>query len=229
MFLKSIITASSAFILLMANSAFAYTMTPKFETKHYAVYEVILGKGEDYNSDLKNIISKDIATRGKFQATAAVFPFNSDGLKGTIKEPMLGMITSENYNGKTTVNINIDDKAKFATYAGIYIGFNQLSRIADNKGLDALSEELTKMPLVIYDVPVTKISEDYKGQLFYIASNSAVLIDFNVIDSIYYDAKKLRDVSNKCRVNILTMTDRFIETIPFYMAAHGAVNDIVCK
>lgn len=229
MFLKSITTATIAFTLLIANSAFAYNITPKFETKHYAVYEVLLGKNEEYNSVLKNIISKDIATRGKFQTTAAIFPYGSAGLKSTIKEDMLGMITSENYDGKTTVNISIDDKAKFATYAGIYIGFKQLSRIVDNRSLDALSVELTKIPLVIYDVPVTKVSEDYTGQLFFTATNSAVLLDFKVIDSIYYDSTKLRSVTNKCKVNILTMTDRFIETVPFYMSAHGAVNDIICK
>lgn len=61
--LKICITTS---VLLGASFSFAanaYTLTEKFATKHYALYEVILGKGEVYDSSLKNIIANDVARK----------------------------------------------------------------------------------------------------------------------------------------------------------------------
>ena len=100
MFSKALLKISiTTSILLGASFSFAtnaYTLTEKVATKHFALYEVILGKGEVYDSSLKNIIANDVARKGKYQATAAIFDTGSKGLSGTIAEPMLGVITADN-------------------------------------------------------------------------------------------------------------------------------------
>jgi len=213
---------------MLAGNANAYGIKAKFETQHYAVFEVILGRGEVYGQALKQIIAKDIASRAKFQSTAAVFPVGSKGMSGTINEKLLGIISTENYDGKTSVTVNFDDRSKLSSYVGIYMNFNRLAKIADNRTLNTLIPELAKVPLVIEKVQVETVAKDYKGDLFYVASKGSLIIDFKVVDSMYYTRKKLEEVNDKCYVNILAITDRFTRDSPFLLAGHGAVNDIVC-
>ena len=207
----------------------AYKIEARFETQHYGVYQVILGKGEVYGISLKQIIAKDLSSRKKFQATAAVYPFESAGMNGTIKEPTVGVITTENYDGSSSVTVNLNDKAKNSSYVGIYLNFKQLSKIADNRTVNSLASELAQMPLVLEGVPVDVVSKDFRGNLYYTAATGAVILDFNVIDSLYYDKKKLESVTDKCTVNILSLPDRHTNESPLFIAGHGAVNDIICE
>ncbi len=228
MSIKSLITVMFTAIFTIT-SAHAYTIESRFETKHYGVYQVKLGKGEVYAAGLKQIIAKDLGSRKKFQATAAVYPFGSAGMNGTIKEPVLGIITTENYDGAKTFTVNIEDKIKTSSYVGIFIKFKQLSKISDNRTVNSLTTELAQVPLVLEGVPVSTVSTDYNGKLFYIATAGSLVIDFNVIDSLFYKRKKLEEVTDKCTVNILAIPDRYTEDAPFFIAAHGAVNDIMCE
>ncbi|SKA64104.1 hypothetical protein [Succinivibrio dextrinosolvens] len=209
-------------------SAYAYTMEARFETQHYGVYQVILGKGEVYGVSLKQIIAKDLSQRKKFQSTAVVYPNGSAAMNGTIKEPTVGIITTENYDGSSSVTVNLNDNAKTSSYVGIYLNFKQLSKLADNRTVNSLASELAQMPLVLEGVPVDVVSKDFRGNLFYTAATGAVILDFNVIDSLYYDRKKLESVKPKCKVNILSLPDRSTNEFPLYIAGHGAVNDIIC-
>ena len=126
--------------------------------------------------------------------------------------------------------IEFDDNAKNATYAGIYLTFKQLAKIADNKTLNTLIEELVQLPLLITDVPVSLVSKNYRDDLYYTAVDRAVLLDFAPIDSLFYTQNKLASLKdNKCKITILAMTDRTVLRVPYFISAHGAVNDIKCK
>ncbi len=228
MSIKSVFTIS-LLALFAIGSANAYKIESRFETKHYGVYQVMLNKGEVYGNGLKQIIAKDLGNRKKFQATAAVYPADSAGMNGTIKEPTIGVITTENYDSSSQITVNIDDKVKTSSYVGIFINFKQLSKIADNRTVNSLVAELGQMPLVLEGVPVQVVSKDYKGNLFYTSSTGALVLDFNVIDSLYYNKKKLESVTDKCTVNLLALPDRHTEDAPFFISAHGAVNDIICE
>ncbi len=224
--LATLIITIASFALGTAN---AYVIKTKFETKNYAVYEVTLGKGEYYGTALKKIIAKDVASRGKFQTTTAVYPMNSKGMSGNIKEELNGIITTENYSRSADVTVNFNDLAKYSSYVGIYLSFKQFKKIADNRTVNSLAAELAQMPLILEDVPVDISGKDFKGKLYYTTASGALIIDFQVIDSIFYDKKKLESVDSKCKVNILAIADRYTDSTPFFIAAHGAVNDIMCE
>lgn len=227
--LKICVTATMLLGANFSSTASAYTLTEKIDTQHFALYEVILGNGEEYNSSLKNIIANDVAKKNKYQATAAVFSNGSKGLSGTIGEPMLGVITAENYAQNVSSNITFDDNAKHATYAGIYLTFEQFSSIADNKNLSKLISELVSFPLVISQVPLEMVSKNYRGELFYTTDSRSLVFDFAPIDSVYYTKEQIAKVKKNCRVNILAIADRTVNRIPFFISAHGAVNDILCR
>jgi len=214
--------------IVFTNQALAYNIKTKFETKHYAVFQVILGRSEVYGTNLKKIIAKDVAGRGKFQTTTAIYPDGSKGLDGTISEKVIGIITTENYDRKPQVTVNFNDRAKNSAYVGIYMNFKQLSKIADNRSLSTLASELAQVPLVLEDVPISVVSSDFSGKTIYTASSGAMILDFMVVDSLYYDKKKLAAATDKCRVNLLVITDRFTDFSPFFMGGHGAVNDLMC-
>ncbi|MGN1281121.1 MAG: hypothetical protein ACI4UM_04380 [Succinivibrio sp.] len=225
-FILKVFTFACAAFVCTAN---AYTIKEKFGTEHFALYEVILGKGEVYDNNLKQIIASDSASRNKFQTSTAVFEFGSVGLNGTIKEPMLGIITTENYSLGPKATFSYDDNAKNATFAGIYLTFEQLSKIADNRNVNALVLELVKLPLLLSNVPVSMVSKNYRGDLYYTVDSKAVVIDFAPIDSIFYKKDKLENLKANCRINMLLIADRSISHVPFFISAHGAVNDISCK
>ncbi len=216
-------------VMMTAQNALAYNLQAKFETKHYGVYQVILGRSEVYGQNLKKIIAKDVASRGKFQTTTAIYPEGSKGMGSTIKEKVVGIITTENYDRSPQVTVNFNDRAKNSSYVGIYMNFKQLSKIADNRSLSSLASELAQVPLVLEEVPITVVSKDFKGQLIYTASSGAMILDFIVVDSLYYDKKKLSEATDKCKVNLLVMTDRYTDFSPFFMGGHGAVNDLMCE
>lgn len=228
-FLRSCFAASLLLGVCLSFTAHAYTLTEKVTTNHFGLYEVILGKGEVYDTSLKNIIASDVSRKGKYQATAAVFDNGSKGLSGTIAEPMLGVITAENYAQNTSSNITFDDNAKHATYAGIYLTFEQFSSIADNKNLSKLISELVSFPLVVSQVPVEMVSKNYRGELFYTTDCRALIFDFAPIDSVYYTRAQMEKVKRNCKVNLLAIPDRTVNRLPFFISAHGAVNDILCK
>lgn len=228
--IKNLASLAIASCIIAFNSVYAYTLNEKFSTNHYAVYEVILGKDEVYGDELKNIIAKDASSKNKFQTTSVIFPYQSPGLNSTIKESVLGIITTENYDSKKSPKILFDDNAKNATYAGIYLTFKQLAKIADNKTLNTLIEELVQLPLLITDVPVSLVSKNYRDDLYYTAVDRAVLLDFAPIDSLFYTQNKLASLKdNKCKITILAMTDRTVLRVPYFISAHGALNDIKCN
>ena len=214
--------------MVFTNQALSYSIQTKFETKNYAVFQVILGRSEVYGPNLKKIIAKDVAGRGKFQTTTAIYPEGSKGMDATIREKLLGIITTENYDRKPQVTVNFNDKVKYSSYVGIYMNFKQLSKISDNRSLSTLASELAQVPLVLEDVPISVVSKDFNGKTIYTASSGAMILDFMVVDSLYYDKKKLEEATDKCRVNLLVITDRYTDFSPFFMGAHGAVNDLIC-
>ena len=150
-------------------------------------------------------------------------------MSGTIAEPMLGVITAENYSQNASSNITFDDNAKHATYAGIYLTFKQFSTLADNKNLSQLISELVSFPLVISQVPLEMVSKNYRGELFYTTDSRALIFDFAPIDSVYYTKAQMAKVKKDCKVNLLAIADRTVNRFPFFISAHGAVNDILCN
>ncbi|MBQ4245568.1 MAG: hypothetical protein II733_00250, partial [Succinivibrio sp.] len=163
-------------LLLFSLSSQAYQLNPKFETTHYGVYEVILDSVEKYDDSLRNIIARDLAVKKKFQSTAAVFKAGSKGLSGTINEPVLGIITTENYDGSDKINAAYNNHANNASSAGIYVTAKQLSKIADNRSVNPLLSELIQMPLLITDMDITLKSRNYRNQVFYTHASKALII-----------------------------------------------------
>ncbi len=217
-------------LLLFSLSSQAYQLNPKFETTHYGVYEVILDSVEKYDDSLRNIIARDLAVKKKFQSTAAVFKAGSKGLSGTINEPVLGIITTENYDGSDKINAAYNNHANNASSAGIYVTAKQLSKIADNRSINPLMSELIQMPLLITDMDITLKSRNYRNQVFYTHASKALIIDFEAMDSVYYKKEEYRDkISDKCKVNVLAIVDRALDHVPYFVSAHGAVNNIDCK
>ena len=213
-------------------SAHAYQLTTPFSSEHYAINQVILNSGEKFDDQLIQMIVNDEAVNlsdGRFQTTTAVFPQNSRGMSGSINEKLVGIISVTNYGAKSNTVI-VNDKARFATEIGIYFTLKQLTNMVDNRVIGKLLDELDKFPIVITDFEVMKKTIDYKKSLYYSFKNKAVIIDFNTIDSMFYDKKALNGVKKGCKLTIMGMPDRVLSEgePPLFMALHGAVNDVNC-
>lgn len=227
---KLILSIIGITLMFTSLSARSYQLNTKFETKHYGVYEALLEGGETYNESIRTIIAKDVAQKKKFQSTVAVFTQGSKGLNSTIKEPVLGIITTENYDGSDKVNASYNNHANTASAVGIYVTAKQLSKIADNRSLNPLLSELIQMPLLITEMDITLKSRNYQNKVFYTYASRALIVDLEVIDSVYYTKEEYRDkITDKCKVNVLAVADRALDHVPYFIAAHGAVNHIECK
>ncbi len=216
---------------LLASGAYAYQNRTAFESEHFALYEVILDDHEVPDAEFWYTLCKDFTaqndTEKRYQSTVAVFPKDSQGLKGKINEKMLGTVTVASY-GEGTGKAVFNDKENFATYAGLNLTFDILTNWVDQKALNSLLSELPRLPIILKNVPVTLRGTDYQRAFYITAANKAVLLDFKAIDSVFYKASDIRAINNKCTVDLMMIIDRMLPGIPLFISAHGAVNRINC-
>ena len=218
--------------ICISTLAFAYETSTVFKTDHFAINQIILDEHEKLDSELEYLITRDIQTKNRldknYQSTTAIFPAGSKGLTGTINTQVLGILTVANYDNKEDL-ISFYTKPDYTTKVGLYISHDLLTQIVDNKVLNKLIPELAKLPLVITDIPVSIFSVDYNYKNHITSKTKAVLFDINIVDSIYYKAQDMAKLNDKCKVDVLAFIDRYIQGIPLFIAAHGALNKIECK
>lgn len=217
---------------IICTSSFAYDFKAKFQTKHFAVNEVILQKGEEADQNFLQILSKkikldDIKNR-RYQSTTVVFNYGSNGLDGNINEKVLATISVFNYE-RNNPQIVINDKVKTATEAGLYMTYQFLVDMVDNRNLSTLIPELTGVPLVITQIPASQKSLDYQNNFYITSRSNALIMDINIIDSMYYTKDKwISNINPKCTVSVLGIVDRLSDGVPLFLGMHGALNNIQC-
>lgn len=218
--------------LACAQAAHAYTFKPVFSGQKYAINEVVLDHNEQLDDMLKNKIMNEIKADNKgrdiWQSTTAVFTAGGSLKASRNNTQIVGVFDVRTY-GET------DNQAQFynyqyATWIGIYITFESLGTIADNKTTFFLLEDLRRanLPLIIIDMPASKTGYDIKNNFFITGRNSAVIMDVMVLDSLYYRPEDYRKVKDNCKITMLTIMDRMQDDIPVFLSGHGSINKITC-
>lgn len=209
----------------------AYQITTPYQSGHFALHQVILESYELFDSELQNSISRDLQVQNRmhklYQSSAAIFAPGSAGLKGTIGESMLGLISISNYaTGEDRIDFV---KGNTASYAGLYFSFDQLKDYIDKKALNTLFDELIRLPLVITDIPVDAVGFDSRGSFYITGRNNALILDLRADDSVYYDKPAIQALRpGQCKLDALVFVERLSQQIPMLLNARGAVNAIVC-
>ncbi|MBO8416399.1 MAG: hypothetical protein IAB19_08475 [Proteobacteria bacterium] len=213
------------------SAAEAYELTTPYKSGHFALHQVILERYEDYNEEFRAELTRDLQVQNRmqklYQSSAAIFPYNSKGFKGTIGESMLGLLSIANYapgeEQITLVNANT------ASYAGLYFSFSQLKDFVDNKALNSLFDELLRLPLMVTDIPVNAAGFDSKGNFYLTGRSSAMILDLRAEDSAYYTQDEIRAIkANECKIDALLFIERICPDLPLYISARAAVNHISC-
>ncbi len=124
--------------------------------------------------------------------------------------------------------IVFNKKKSTSSYAGLYVSYDFLVQMVDNRALNSLIPEILKMPLVITDIPVSLFSVDFRNNKMITSKSKAVILDINIMDSVYYKAKEMAKLKDKCKVTVLSFTDRALPDVPLYIASHGALNNMTC-
>lgn len=221
-----------ALALGLSAPAFAYQSRTAFESPHFAIYEVILDAAdtmEDPNLETKITVEFLAKTKeeGRYQTTTAIFPFGSKGLTGTINEPMLGSLTIAAYGGEE--RYSFDETAKYAAFAGLALNMDMLKDFVDQKVLNNLIPELSRLPLLIKDIELERVGLDYNQTLIVDARNKAVIMDLSVIDSMFYSKEQMNTALTKgCKVDALVIIDRMLHGIPLFIHGRSSINYINC-
>lgn len=217
------------------NQAQAYELTTVFKTEHYAVNQVILGHNETLDGPTESSITGDVQTQNRldklYQSTTVVFPTGSPGYTGKINTPVVGILSISNYgSGKDRISFNRN--AQTASEGGLYISYEQLREMINQRVLNSLIGEFKRLPVVFTDVPITATGFDptSNGRSFYITSVSdAAIIDLRIDDSVYYSMEEIHKLHKNCKVNVLTFADRMVPNIPLFISGRAAINAINCS
>lgn len=220
-------------VLCCISSVNAYTIEKSFISKNFAIFSVALDTYEKLDLSTQKLIQKEVSVRSQnanlLQTTAVIFPNNTKGLHSSIKEPTLGVITISNYDGQNKVYANFNKG--YATDVGLYLPYELLIALIDNKSTNNLVKELSGFPLVITDIPVDLKTYNYKNELYITSQNNAFILDLNIVDSVYYDKEDMKEnIKRGCTIDALTIMDRALfNNFPIFFAAHGSLNKINCN
>lgn len=233
--LKALVATTSLCLGMLAftHSAQAYEVKTAFKSEHFAVNQVILDENESLDGPTQSAIIGDIQTQNRLdklsQSSTVVFPAGSKGLTGKINTPILGVLTIANFEtGKDRIFFN--KKLKYSTDAGVYISYDQLLEMINQKTLNNLIPELKKFPVVFTNIPVQATGYDPTTKSFFITSLSdGVIIDLRVDDSVYYPKEQLYKIRKGCKVNALAFIDRLFDNIPLFISGRSAINYIDCS
>lgn len=214
-------------------NAQAYELTTVFKTEHFAVNQVTLAPGETLDGVTQSSITNDVRQQNRmdnlYQSTTVVVKNGDPGFKGKIKTPIEGVLTIANY-GTGRDRIDFNTNLRTMINAGLYISFDQIIEMVNQKSLSALLPELAKLPLVITNVPVTKASYDSTTRGYYVTSyDPAVIMDLRLADSLKYRINSKFELNNTCRLSVLTFVNRMVDEIPVFMSGRAALIDANCK
>ena len=233
---KRLLTAALAVSAALAagTPAPAYEFHTSFASDHYAVFEVILSEGDMQKEDMSTVLSNDIKgisiQSGKYQTTTAIFPPGSKGLQSpTLQEPLEGVITYVNYSeNPDNASIVYNDKVKYTSNVGIYMSSEMLRSISDNMSANKILRELRQVPLVLTGMKVSISAEDYSKTRYLTIKNKAFIIDFKLIDSVYYPKEEFQNIKPNCVVELMGFADRLHYEFPLFMGMHGVLNSYTC-
>lgn len=214
------------------STAQAYEIKTVFHTEHFAINQVILGQNETLDGPTQSSITGDIQTLNRsnklYQSTTVVFPAGSPGYTGRINTPIEGVLTISNYNSNKD-RIFFDTNAQYAANGGLYIGYEQLSEMINQKVLNTLIGELKDLPVVYTDVPVSGTGFDPTTNSFFVTGISdATILDARIDDSTYYTKETYYKLNKSCKVDLLFFTDRIVPNIPLFISGRAAINRITC-
>lgn len=222
-----------AFGLSAFVNAQAYELNNVFKTEHFAINQVTLGPGETLDGVTQNAITNDVRQQNRldkiYQSTTVVVKNGAPGFKGKIKTPIEGVLTIANY-GTGHDRIDFNTNVRTMINAGLYLSYDQIVEMVNQKSLSSLIPELAHIPLVITNVPVTKSSYDTTSRGFYVTSyDPAVIMDLRVADSIKYKIGPNFELNKTCRLSLLTFVDRMVDEIPVFMSGRAALIEANCK
>lgn len=232
---KSLLTVSTLCVGLLSftQAAQAYEIKTVFKSDHFALNQAVLEEGETLDGPTQSGITGEIQTQNRlnklYQSTTVVFPAGSSGMTGKINTPILGVLTIANYNtGKDRIFFN--KKAHFSSEGGIYISFQQLQDMLNQKSLNELISEFKKLPIIFTNIPVTNTGFDPTTNSFFVTSISdGAIIDMRIDDSVFYSKQDIRSIRKGCTVSMLSFIDRMAENIPYFISGRAALNSMDCS
>ena len=233
--IKSLLAASTLCVGLLSctQAAQAYEIKTVFKSDHYAVNQAVLEEGETLDGPTQSGITGEIQTQNRlnklYQSTTVVFPAGSPGMTGKINTPILGVLTIANYNtGKDRIFFN--KKAHFSSEGGLYISYQQLQDMLNQKSLNDLIGEFKKLPIVFTNIPVSATGFDPTTNSFFVTSVSdGAIIDMRIDDSVFYSKQDIRSIRKGCTISMLSFIDRMIENIPYFISGRAALNSMDCS
>lgn len=221
-------------IFILSTNSYAFEFKTVFEGSKFAVNQVILTQDEQLNDSLKTAIIREAKAnqqaKGFYQTSTAVFPANSKGFLGSMNEKLLGVLTLSNY-GTPEDSIFFNTNVHVASEGGLYITYDQITTMVDNRSLNPLLDDLyiAHIPLNIINMPVKIKGYDIKHNLYFTAKDNAKLIDLLVLDSAFYKFDDLERVQTDCEVSFLGFIDRMVNEVPVFLSMHGSINYINCS
>lgn len=214
-------------------NAQAYELTNVFKTEHFAINQVVLGPNETLDGVTQSAITNDVRQQNRldrlYQSTTVVIKNGGLGFKGKINAPIEGVLTIANFGtGKDRILFNTN--ARTMSDAGLYVSFDQLIEMVNQKSFTPLLLELEKLPLIVTNVPVTKAGYDRYAKAFYVtAYDPAIIMDLRIDDSVGYKVNSKFELNDTCRINVLTFVNRMVDEIPVFISGRAALNSVTCK
>lgn len=219
-------------------SAQAYTIQTVYKSEHFAVNQVILEEHETLDAPTQSSITGDIQAQNRlnhlYQSTTAIFPYGSPGYTGKINTPLDAVLTISNFGtGKDRIVFNRN--LNYATDAGIYLSYDQIIEMINQRLLNSLMLELKEVPVVLTNVPVSYQGFDKTINSYFISAiDDGLVLDMRIDDSVYYNKESFFPVDGKyvlndsCKVDVLLFIDRMADKIPFFISGRAALNKVTC-
>lgn len=230
--------ATCGLCAMLCAPAQAYSLKTVIKTEHFAINQVILDENESLDAPTQSSITGDIQAQNRlnrlYQSTTVIFPPNSPGYTGKINTPAEAVLTISNFGtGKDRISFN--RSLKYSTDGGVYLSFDQVLEIINQKVLHGLIEEFKQIPLVLTNVPVSYQGIDPTTGAYYItAADDGIIIDMRIDDSVYYNRSQFYPEKGKyvlndsCKVDVLLFVDRLASNLPVFLSGRAAINHISC-
>lgn len=218
--------------------AHAYTFQEVFKTEHFAINQILLDENETLDTPTQASITSDIQAKNRlsrlYQSTTVIFPAGSPGYTGKINTPVEAVLSISNFgSGKDRIAFN--RTMNYSCYGGIFMSFEQIIEMINQRVLNSLLPELKKLPLVLTNMPVSNQGIDPTTNAYYITSvDEGLIIDMRIDDSVYYSRDAFYPneggypLNDSCKVDVLLFVDRMTENLPEFISGRAAINKIVC-
>lgn len=230
--------AACGLFAFMCAPAQAYKIQTVFKTEHFAINQVLLNEEETLDAPTQSAITGDIQAQNRlnrlYQSTTVIFPAGSPGYTGKINTPVEAILSISNYgSGKDRIVFNRN--VRYACDGGIYLSFEQIVEMINQRVLNNLLTELKKVPVILTNMPVSNQGLDPTTGAYYMtAIDDGLIIDMRVDDSVYYGREAFYPnggafpLNDSCKVDVLLFIDRMSDNLPVFMSGRAAINRIVC-